>query len=173
VNLRLLPVTPEWKEETWAYRQAFLQTSHDIDGGGSVENCESFEDWLEKLRAYSSEETVPEGKVPATQFLSVNEENRVVGMLDLRHRLNEFLMQRGGHIGYSVHPDFRRQGIATRQLALGLEEAKKRGLTRVLITCDQDNIGSARTIQKNGGVLENEVFDPYDKTLVQRYWVEL
>jgi predicted acetyltransferase len=169
----LLPVTPEWKEAVWAYRQAFLQTSNHIDGGGSMEDFDCFEDWQEKLRAYNSEETVPEGKVPATQFLSVNEENRVVGMLDLRHRLNEFLMQRGGHIGYSVHPDFRRQGIATRQLALGLEEAKKRGLTRVLITCDQDNIGSARTIQKNGGVLENEVFDPYDKTLVQRYWVEL
>jgi predicted acetyltransferase len=173
VNLRLLPVTLEWKEEVWAYRQAFLQTRHDIDGGGSVENCENFEDWQKKLQAYSREETVPEGIVPATQFLCVNEENRVVGMLNFRHRLNDFLMQRGGHIGYSVHPDFRRQGIATRQLALGLEEARKRGLTRVLITCDRDNIGSARTIQKNGGVLENEAFDSYYGTIVQRYWVEL
>jgi predicted acetyltransferase len=94
-------------------------------------------------------------------------------MLNLRHRLNDFLMQRGGHIGYSVHPDFRRQGVATRQLALGLEEARKLGLTRVLITCDQDNIGSARTIQRNGGVLENEAFDSYYGTIVQRYWVEL
>lgn len=78
-----------------------------------------------------------------------------------------------GHIGYSVHPHKRRQGYATEQLQLALVEAQKLGLKKVLITCDKSNISSAKTIQKVGGVLENEVVSSNSGEIVQRYWVEI
>ncbi len=94
-------------------------------------------------------------------------------MLNLRHYLNDYLEQFGGHIGYSVRKSERQKGYATEMLSLALGEAKKLGLSRVLVTCDRENTGSAKTILNNGGVLENEVFDPNDGTVTQRYWIEL
>lgn len=93
------------------------------------------------------------------------------GSIDIRHRLNEYLLQFGGNIGYSVRPSQRRKGYATEMLALALEECRKWGLNRALVTCDKTNIGSAKTIQKNGGVLENEVLE--GDRITQRYWIAL
>ena len=92
-------------------------------------------------------------------------------MIDIRHRLNEYLLQFGGNIGYSVRPSQRRKGYATEMLALALEECRKLGLDRALVTCDKTNIGSAKTIQKNGGILENEVLE--GDRITQRYWIAL
>ena len=92
-------------------------------------------------------------------------------MIDIRHRLNEYLLQFGGNIGYSVRPSQRRKGYATEMLALALEECRKLGIDRALVTCDKTNIGSAKTIQKNGGVLENEVLE--GDRITQRYWIAL
>ena len=93
--------------------------------------------------------------------------------MNIRHRLNEELLRESGHIGYSVHPNKRRQGYATKQLKLALYEAQKLGLQKVLITCDKANIALAKTIQKVGGVLENEVVSSHTGEIVQRYWVEI
>ena len=87
--------------------------------------------------------------------------------LHLRHELNEFLLEEGGHIGYSVRPARRREGHASRALALGLREAALRGVDRVLVTCDVDNHPSARTIERNGGVLDDV------RQGKRRYWVDL
>lgn len=92
-------------------------------------------------------------------------------MINIRHRLNEYLLQFGGNIGYSVRPSQRRKSYATEMLALALEECRKLGLNRALVTCDKTNIGSAKTIQKNGGVLENEVLE--GDRITQRYWIAL
>ncbi len=94
-----------------------------------------------------------------------------MGMIDIRHRLNEYLMQFGRHIGYSVIKPCRKQGIATKMLSLALEECKILGITRVLITCDKENIASSKTIIRNGGVLENEV--PKGDRITQRFWIDI
>jgi predicted acetyltransferase len=111
--------------------------------------------------------------VPST-FLFAFVGNRIVGRASIRHALNEFLHRVGGHIGYVVVPEFRRRGYATEILRQSLQIARdKCGLNRILVTCDDDNIGSIRTIEKNGGVLENVVEAPdLDKPL-RRYWIEL
>jgi len=111
--------------------------------------------------------------VPST-FLFAFVGNRIVGRASIRHALNEFLHRVGGHIGYVVVPEFRRRGYATEILRQSLQIARdKCGLNRILVTCDDDNIGSIRTIEKNGGVLENVVGAPdLDKPL-RRYWIEL
>jgi predicted acetyltransferase len=109
--------------------------------------------------------------VPST-FLFAFVEPRIVGRASIRHRLNEFLERKGGHIGYVVVPEFRRQGYATAILRLALPLAReKSGTNRLLVTCDDDNIGSIRAIEKNGGVLENVVSGPDLEKPLRRYWI--
>ena len=94
-----------------------------------------------------------------------------MGAVNIRHYLNDKLLETGGHIGDGIRPGERRKGYATAMIGLALEECRKLGIDRVLICCDKDNIGSAKSIQRNGGVLENEVEE--DGNIVQRYWIEL
>lgn len=111
------------------------------------------------------------GLVPDSTFFALDTDtDTFVGAVNIRHRLNEFLLRYGGHIGDGVRPSRRGEGIGTQMIALALEECRRLGIGRVLMTCDKRNIASARTIQKNGGVLENEVDN--DGEIVQRYWID-
>ena len=108
--------------------------------------------------------------VPDSTFFCLDTESgMVVGAVNIRHYLNEGLLLNGGHIGDGVRPSQRRKGIATKMIALALEECKKLGIERVLMVCDKENIGSAKSIMNNGGVLENEVV--VDGVTEQRYWI--
>lgn len=112
------------------------------------------------------------GLVPDSTFFCLDEERDIfVGAVNIRHDLNEALLLNGGHIGDGVRPSERRKGVATAMIGLALAECEKLGIHRVLMVCDKDNIGSARSIQKNGGVLENEVV--VDGVTEQRYWIDL
>lgn len=168
--LRLVLPTPAHQEQIWAYREEFLKYGDTLAGTASLDRAESFEEWFAAWRDNGSEETVRAGLVPATTFLAMDGE-RLVGMIDIRHRLNGYLLNFGGHIGYSVRREERQKGYAAGMLALALEECRRLGLERVLVTCDKDNLASARTILRNGGVLENEVEE--DGETVQRYWIKL
>ncbi len=97
----------------------------------------------------------------------ITHDHEVVGFLAIRHRLNEWLLEEGGHIGYSVRPSRRRQGHASRALGLALLRARDLGLDRVLVTCDEDNVGSARTIESQGGIFEDA------RKGKRRYWIAL
>ena len=113
-----------------------------------------------------------DGLVPDSTFFCLDEErNIIVGAVNIRHHLNEALLINGGHIGDGVRPSERRKGIATKMIALALDECKKLGLERVLMVCNKENVGSAKSIQKNGGILENEI--EVDGVVEQRYWIEL
>ena len=92
-------------------------------------------------------------------------------MINIRHRLNDYLLEFGGHIGYSVRPAARRQGAATQMLTQALEICRQLGIKKRLVTCDKTNIAAAATIIKCGGILENEVFE--GDALIQRYWIEI
>lgn len=117
--------------------------------------------------------TETEDRVPDSVFFLLDEDrNRLLGAVNIRHKLNAVLLQSGGHIGAGVRPSARRRGYGTELIRLALLECKTLGIRRVLITCDKDNIGSARAIQKNGGVLEN-AFVNSDGEIEQRYWVEV
>lgn len=110
--------------------------------------------------------------VPDSTFFALDTERAVfVGAVNIRHYLNDALLLSGGHIGDGVRPSERRKGFATEMIRLALEECKKLGITRVLMTCDKDNIGSAKSIRNNGGVLENEI--AAGDVVIQRYWIEL
>jgi predicted acetyltransferase len=132
---------------------------------------EVFSAWVERLRQQSDRSVaVGEGRVHATHWWIVEADN-YLGAIDLRHYLNAFLLDVGGHIGYSIRPSFRRRGLATWALGAVLPEARALGLDRVLVTCDDDNIGSARSIERNGGVLEDA--RTTNAGIKRRYWIDL
>lgn len=154
------------------YRHAMLDAGSSMDGTSALDRYDDPAEWLNHVRALEKPETCPPNLVTATLFVAVRKTDfGIVGMIDLRHRLNDFLAEYGGHIGYSVRPDERRKGYAKRMLALVLEEARGRGISRVLITCDDDNVASARTIEANGGVFERTAC--LDGEVLRRYWIEL
>lgn len=171
-RLVLLPAEESWQNQILAYRTEFQQRGEVLHGCEGLGQAPSFAAWLQAVRDNSREETVRDGLVPASNFLAVRQaDNRLIGFIDIRRRLNESLFQFGGHIGFSVRPCERRQGYAKEMLSLALSKCRAYGLRRVLITCRKENIASARTIQSCGGILENEVFK--EGELYQRYWITL
>lgn len=112
------------------------------------------------------------GLVPDSTFFCLDlDRNIFVGAVNIRHYLNDALLLNGGHIGDGVRPSERRKGIATKMVGLALEECRKLDINRVLMVCNKENVASAKTIIRNGGVLENEV--EVDGVVEQRYWVDL
>lgn len=130
-----------------------------------------FRRYLQALEDQRLGTNLPPRYVPTT-FLFAFLESRIVGRVSIRHSLNNFLLRIGGHIGYVIVPEFRRRGYATRLLGLALGIARRElGIGRVLVTCADDNVGSIRTIEKNGGILENTV-PGLDGRPLRRYWIE-
>ena len=128
----------------------------------------NFEEYLEKLEVKENDQ----GLVPDSTYFCLDiERNIVVGAVNIRHYLNESLLLNGGHIGDGVRPSERRKGIATKMIALALDECRNLGIEKVLMVCDKENIASAKSIQNNGGILENEI--ETDGVIEQRYWIDL
>ena len=155
------------KETVLDMMTEFEETQSAHDGGFWDAEAFVYEDWLKSNRDMEMGLGIPDGWVPAVQLVAFARDGQAVGFLNLRLRLSDYLLEEGGHIGYSIRPSQRRKGLAKLQLELGLAEARKQGLERVLITCDEDNEASRRTILSAGGVYENTI----DRS--QRYWIEL
>ena len=133
----------------------------------------SFPRYIQVLAEHERGENLPANHVPST-FLFAFAGTRIVGRVSIRHSLNPDLERVGGHIGYVVVPEYRRRGYATAILRQSLKIAhQKLGLTRVLVTCDDDNVGSIKTIEKNGGVLEGIVIGPEGDKPKRRYWIAI
>ncbi len=174
--IRLIKPSMDYAEDIMAFRREFLENDPDEDMGGTstLRKYTSAEEWLSLLETTSCPETCPEGKVPSDTFIAVRQsDNKIVGIIDLRHHIDHpILGEWGGHIGYCVRPDERRKGYAKEMLRLDLENARKIGLKKVMVTCDADNITSERTILANGGVFEREAVYDSERTL-KRYWITL
>ena len=134
---------------------------------GSYEYKNQIIDMLKEWIAYNEQHP----KADSTFFCFDDQRNIMVGAVNIRHDLNEYLLKYGGHIGDGVRPSERRKGYATKMINLALKECKKLKIKRVLLVCDKNNIGSAKSIINNGGILENEVIN--DDKIIQRYWIDL
>ncbi|MDG3132859.1 GNAT family N-acetyltransferase [Streptococcus suis] len=144
----------------------FEQRKSAVDGGTYTVG-EDFEGWLERMKLAELGLELPEGFVPYIQYVSFDESGQAVGFLNIRLRLNDFLFNRGGHIGYSIRPSQRGKGYAKEQLRQGLQEAAVKNISKVLVTCSVENEASRRTILSCGGQLEDV------REGVERYWIEV
>lgn len=163
------PRTDEEQEFLHARRAASAEAPHFLH---HYQDGMPFARYVELLADHERGANLDPGHVPET-FLFAFKGPTIVGRISIRHRLNDALERLGGHIGYVVVPEFRRQGHATEILRLGLQVAHERlGLERVLLTCDDDNVGSIRTIERNGGVLADVVTGPDLRTPQRRYWID-
>ena len=167
--LRLVKAGPEYRQLLFDMMDEWTGAEDDITPYAIVRtDYHCFDTWLQSLEVkQQTEKAVPD----STFFCLDAARNRLVGAVNIRHFLNGRLLLNGGHIGDGVRPSQRGKGIGTAMVGLALEECKKLGIDRVLMVCDKDNPASARTIQKNGGVLENEV--TVDGVIEQRYWIQL
>ena len=170
-----MPILVEPSEQWESAYLAFLREFADA-GEESGEFSRSAEDgvpeFLARVRDRTRGMNLPEGYVPESSYWLVSDEGEILGQVNIRHRLTPALEDFGGHVGYHVRPSQRGKGHGTTMLALALDEARRLRLTRVLITCDPDNVASARVIEKNGGVLASRSV-AHNGRLTSRYWIEL
>lgn len=162
----------EDKEAVMNFKIEFLKSGMKFAGVGGLDRVETYEEWLVKINNDLTNETCGEGRVPSIQYLTYRTiDNKLVGMIQIRKELNDYLLNYGGHIGDCIRPSEQNKGYATEQIRLALEKCKELNINKVLMTCFKDNVASARTIQKNNGILENEVID--DNKIKQRYWINI
>ena len=171
---KIILVKPDlsYADEIIKYKEESLAESPVINGSAGLDRFSSIEVWLEELKKRSCEDTVPKGLVPSSTYLAVREkDNYIVGMIDIRHYLNEYLTQVGGNIGYGVRKTERNKGYAKQMLKLALEKCKELKIKKVLITCDEDNIASEKVILSANAKLED--IRNVDGENKKRFWIDL
>lgn len=174
MELKLEIPTIKRKEEAIQYIQEFYEYNSAINGvGGLNRYLDNYEGWLEKLE--QDYVRVPsEEKVPArTYFLVRTSDDKIIGMINIRLALNKRLREYGGNIGYSIRPTERRKGYNKVNLYLALKVCQEYAIKEVLMDCDKDNLGSAKTIQALGGKLIREYFCEKDGSIVQDYKIDV
>ena len=166
------------KNEIIEYINEFVEYNSDINGTGSLDKIlegYTFEQALERCLNMENKEYAEKfGRCQGKTFLLVREiDNRIVGTINVRWNLNDAMLRFGGHIGYGIRPTERRKGYNKINLYLGMIEAKKVGLEKVMLDCDVNNLGSDRTLKALGGKLERTEIDPSDGILTNVYWFDV
>ena len=166
------------KNEIIEYLDEFVKYGSDINGAGALDKIYegyTFEEALDRcLKMEDEEYAKSKGRCPGKTFLLIREDdNKIVGTINLRWNLPEAMLRFGGHIGYGVRPTERRKGYNKINLDMVLKEAQKVGLDKVMLDCSVDNLGSDNTIKALGGVLERCEIDPYDNTETNVYWIDV
>ena len=176
--ITLVEINDRYISEIESFKSEILVQDKDNEdrfaGCLGLEECNSAAEWVElcKLRKTESTCKMTGVEVPSTTYMAIREcDNRIVGIIDLRHHINHPILGAwGGHCGYCVRPSERHKGYAKEMLGMNIQNAKDMGILRMLITCNESNVASERIIMANGGVYENSI--EVDGCLIKRYWIE-
>lgn len=169
--LKLVKPTIEMENEYVEYISEWEKAGDKIVPSAAKRSIKDYKILVAFWRDMETDKAYEKGFVPSTLYFLVDENNRIYGAIHIRHELNDYLINFGGHIGYGIRPSERKRGYASKMLSLALPMAKGLGIKKALVTCDKTNIASAKTIINNGGILENEIIE--DGEIVQRYWIDI
>lgn len=169
--MKLIKPTIVLKQEYLEMLDEWKQNNEKIVPWVLNEDTSDFQAMISRFADYSQGIGLKEDLVPHSTYWLVRDDNKILGAINIRHRLNDYLKNIGGHIGYGIRPSERRKGYATEMLGKALDIVRGMGIKSIMISCDKDNIASGKTIIKNGGVLHSE--DSDNGTIFQRYWIAL
>jgi Predicted acetyltransferase len=171
-QVQLVKPTVLLREEYLDFYQEWIDSGENMVPWVISKDPSNFEEMVQFLLDNEKDENLPENRVPDSTYWLVDHQNKVIGAVNIRHRLSEKLLQCGGHIGYGIRPSERRRGHAAMLLKLALEKTKSLGIERVLVVCDERNTASARTILRNGGS-QDVSFIEEDGNVVLRFWIDV
>jgi len=171
MNLRLAHPTMEMENAHRDYIEEWRNAGEKVSPWSADPQGMDYASWLGKTQSIQRKETCPPNLVTADTYFLMDDSGSILGAINVRHELNDFLFNFGGHIGYGVRPSERRKGYANAMLSMALGRCRELGMERVLVICDRENLPSAKTIIRNGGILENEI--PDGERMMQRYWIPL
>lgn len=169
MKFKLIEPTMNLEEPYIDYISEWENAGEQIVPFASKRNSLNYIELIAKWKKDKTDRVYKQGFVPASLYFLIDQNKKIYGALHIRHELNDYLLNYGGHIGYGIRPSERKKGYATKMLSLSLPIVKELGIKRVLITCNKENIASAKTIINNGGILENEVYE--NREITQRYWI--
>ena len=174
-GMKLVFPSLKYKDKAIEYINEFYEYGSKINGSGGLDRClkeSTYEAWLEKTLKYIDIANVPKSKSPAITYFYVREEDdRIIGMVNIRLALNDFMRREGGHVGYSIRPTERRKHYGTALLDMTLKVYDTMGIRDVLVSCDKENIASAGVIKNCGGVLKDEFFSETYNEMLQMYCI--
>lgn len=159
----------EWKNYIKEFRKIDINSTP-LGYYGNID----YKDWLIKIENENKGINMEEGRVPSTVFFLMNDGNRILGHISIRHNIdNVFLKLYGGHIGYGIRPSERNKGYGTIMLHLALVKCKELGLEDVMITCKDNNVGSYKTIENNYGIQKDLIYIKEENSYFRRYWINI
>lgn len=171
-QLTLIAPTIKYKHQFLAMGAEFLEEG--LPSSWRYEDCKKDFQWYVLCRKLNSKgKSLPKSWVPWNEYWLLRSDDTLVGVSSLRHYLNEYLRNIAGHIGYQIMPSERKKGYGTEILRLTLQKAAQKKINPVLITCDEDNVGSIKIIEKNGGIFENTYFQDGMRAAKRRYWIHI
>ena len=170
--------TIERKQEALDFLQEHVDNGYDLNETGRLKDCIekiTYEEWLDDVIKFQEKGYAEsKNKVASTTFFTIREsDNKIIGIVNLRHYLNDYLKIFGGHIGYGIRPTERRKGYAKIQLYLTLIEAQKLGIDKVMVDCANTNIGSEKTILALGGEFDRQVHEDNRDVTLNNYWIDV
>ena len=179
MDIKLILPNKKHKEQVEKFKEEMLKAGSTMDGTGSLRN-DDFETWLKRSNDHRHGKNLLKDHVPATQYLVIRkQDNKLVGMVQIRHELNDLLLNFGGHIGGCVAPSERGKGYGRDQLTLCLKKCKKLGIKKVMVSCKDTNALSRKCLIANGGVYEDtrtmtkETNGKKEIVNLERYWIDL
>ena len=165
-----------YKEKAIQFINEFHAYNSDISGSGSLDSYlekSTYEQWLQRVIADLDIANILPSRAPSFTYFYIREEDdKIVGMINIRFVLNDFLRKEGGHIGYCIRPTERKKHYATNMLHAALEICDKLEIHEVIVSCDQSNVASAKVIQNCGGALEAEFYSETFHEIIQRYIIK-
>lgn len=170
--MQLLVPNMNHTEALQSFRQEFLAAGEGAEACGSLAKYENIQEWIDEVAMLSYPETTPIGKTPRKQYVYLREEDdKIIGFLQIRYGLSAYLEKYAGHIGYCICPSERRKGYASQLLKDALPLCKSLGIDKVIVCCETDNAGSIKTILNNNGIFESTVYDSQQGTFINRYYI--